>query len=94
MKCRIRGNALFGPSSGFRQERIDQTRGPFLVVRRKEVESAPELIPERDTVEDDPSHGFGALADMFLWRPWAFFQVRDNPKAEVAFPIVHLVDRL
>ena len=65
---------------------------PFLVVGRKQIEAAPQLVPERDTIENDPPHGFGALADMFLRRPGTFLLVGDDPEAEVAFSVVHLVD--
>ena len=65
-----------------------------MVIRREEIEAPPEFIPERDTIEDDPAHDFGALPHMGLLRPCPVFRVRYYPETEIALPIVHLVDDL
>ena len=63
-----------------------------MVIRREEVETTPEFVPERHTIEDDPAHDFGALPHVGLFRPHPVFRIWYNPKTEVAFAVVDLVD--
>ena len=63
-----------------------------MVIWGKEVEAPPELIPERDTIEDDPAHDFGALPHMALLRPCPVFRIRHHPETEIALAVVYLVD--
>ena len=86
------GDRLLRTSSCLRQEGVDQTRRTFLIVGREEVETPPQLIPQRHTVEDDPSHDLGPLSDVLLWRPRFILRVRDDPEAEIAFAVIDLID--
>ena len=78
-----RQDRLLGPATGFRQEGIDQAWRPFLVVGRKEIEPAPELVPERDAIENDPSMAFVPWRTCSCGGQGTFFEIGNDPEAEI-----------
>lgn len=85
---------LLRTASRFGQQRIDQAGRAFLIVGRKEVEAPPEFVPQRNAIEDDPSHRFGALPHMGLLRPWTIFRIGDYPESKIPLPVIDLIDDL
>src|SRR5215813_3514897 len=83
---------LFRTSSRLRQEGIDETRRAFLIVGREKIESSPEFVPQRHTIQDHPAHHLSALANMFLRGPGFIVGIGDDPEAEIAFAVIDLVD--